>query len=799
MLNAVETLLRRVRRALSRSEWLVRLLGLEKSHGTVPKPGLVLIQIDGLSRHQLEKAIKRGRLPFLRHLLEKHQYRLHSLYSGMPSSTPGVLGELFYGVRCAVPAFSFFDRATRSVFRMFEPQAAKEIEERMRDKGVPLLAEGSAYGGIYTGGAQESHFCVASIGLSDLFHRKHPLRLLLLFLLNVYSLIRTGILFVIEFSLALIDCMRGLIAGQDLWKEIKFVPSRVGVCILMRELATIGVKMDVARGLPVVYLNLVGYDEQSHRRGPTSRFAHWSLKGIDDAIARIWRAAQRSSRRDYDVWVFSDHGSEDTLSYVREHGRTVQEAVAQVFEEVSKDVVVAGRKNRAIQSKRSHAYLPWRSLHRHGHRDGHKRDEERGEPKRLVVTAMGPVGHVYFNRPIESQERVRLAKALVERAEIPMVLAVEGPDKVRVWTKDGQFVLPEQAASVLAPDHPFLAEVAEDLVALCHHQDAGDVVISGWNRTGRCYSFPSENGAHAGPGLEETHAFALMPVDAPLSWRPEGHLRPASLRQAALRHLGREATPAQVVPTLISEKNTLRLMTYNVHTCVGLDGKLSPHRIARVIARYKPDVVALQEVDVGRARTNHTDQAKVIAECLEMEYHFHPAMRLEEEAYGDCILSRLPMRLIKAGPLPTLAGWNLCEPRGALWVAADLGPTTIDLINTHLGLRARERFRQVQALLGDDWIGGNGRTHPVVFCGDFNAWPRSAVWNLCTDRFRDVQIGARARKPRCTWSGRYPIARIDHIFVNPQVRVVRVDVGDDHLARVASDHRPLFAEIQIRW
>jgi endonuclease/exonuclease/phosphatase family metal-dependent hydrolase len=555
--------------------------------------------------------------------------------------------------------------------------------------------------------------------------------------------------------------------------------------------------MDVARGLPVIYLDLVGYDEQSHRRGPTSRFAHWSLKGIDDAISRIWRAAQRSSRRDYDVWVFSDHGSEDVLSYAREYGRTVQEAVTQVFDQVSRGSIAEELNHRAPTAQPLHAHLSWRTLRRRSRleNDG---DEGRSEPsKEVVVTAMGPVGHVYLNRPMEGFEYGRFAQALVEHAKIPMVLVPAGPDGARVWTREGQSILPDQAASVLAPDHPFLTEVAEDLVALCHQPNAGDLVLLGWNRTGRCYSFPSENGAHAGPGLEETHAFALTPVDAPLPNRPEGYLRPASLRQAALRHLGREVVPIRAAPASLSPENTLRLMTYNVHTCVGLDGKLSPHRIARVIARYRPDVVALQEVDVGRARTNHTDQAKVIAECLEMEHHFHPAMTLEEEAYGDCILSRLPLRLVKAGSLPGLAGWKPSEPRGALWVTVELGSTSIDLINTHLGLRASERSVQIQALLGDGWVGGDGWLRPVVLCGDFNASPRSTVWGLCTDRLRDVQVEAGTQKPRCTWFGRYPIARIDHIFVSPQVRVVSVDVGDDHLARIASDHRPLFAELQI--
>ena len=97
---------------------------------------------------------------------------------------------------------------------------------------------------------------------------------------------------------------------------------------------------------------------------------------------------------------------------------------------------------------------------------------------------------------------------------------------------------------------------------------------------------------------------------------------------------------------------TFRLMTYNVHRCVGTDRKLDVERVAEVIAAERPDVVALQELDVGRARTQSVDQAHRLAELLKMSFHFHPAMAVEEELYGDAILTALPERRIKAQGLP---------------------------------------------------------------------------------------------------------------------------------------------------
>src|SRR4029078_12710131 len=88
-------------------------------------------------------------------------------------------------------------------------------------------------------------------------------------------------------------------------------------------------------------------------------------------------------------------------------------------------------------------------------------------------------------------------------------------------------------------------------------------------------------------------------------------------------------------------------MTYNVHRCVGADGRADPRRIADVIAACQPDMVALQELDVGRLRTGGIDQAHAIAAPRAMWLAFQPALQVEEELYGDAILTALPMRLMK--------------------------------------------------------------------------------------------------------------------------------------------------------
>lgn len=236
----------------------------------------------------------------------------------------------------------------------------------------------------------------------------------------------------------------------------------------------------------------------------------------------------------------------------------------------------------------------------------------------------------------------------------------------------------------------------------------------------------------------------------------------------------------------------IRLVTYNVHSCRGMDGKVDPLRIADVIARCDADIVALQELDVGRMRTGGADQAQMIAAHLNVVSHFHPAFHLDDEQYGDAILTALPSRLVKAGPLPSIG-----EPRGAIWVSVDLGGVELQVINTHFGLRRRERANQAATLLGPGWLGSPGcRDAGCVLMGDFNAVPSSVVYRTLARGMRDVQVreGARAR---ATFPSRLPLLRLDHIFTGAGIVPVEAEVVSDLRTRTASDHLPLLATVEI--
>lgn len=522
---------------MSRNEWAVWLLRLPRATGPSDQPGLILIQVDGLSRHQFNKAFRRRRMPFLRRMLRRRQFRLRTLYSGLPSITPAVQAELFYGVRGTVPCFCFRDRDSGRSVRMFDPAATAKVQARMHQAGEGLLHGGSAYCDIFSGGAAEPHFCPAEFGWGRLWRAVHPIRFAVFMLLHVDSAIRVLAMMSLELVVAISDCARGLIARQNLKKELGMVPARVAVGILMRELITIGASIDTARGLPVIHINFLGYDEQSHRRGPDSRFAHWSLRGIDRAIRRVWRASHRSLRRKYQVWVYSDHGQLRTTAYTKVMGKSIQQAVAEVFR-------TTPAKAEDPAAHQIAEYGRWQWAVREGlaklfpGRDRGKTNGVTTQRDEIMVTAMGPLGQIYCP-PFESAaERDAIARRLVDEARIPLVLAPDGEGEAIAWTQAGQFRLPRDAREVLGPRHPFLKEAARDLVAICHHPDAGELILSGWSRTGRSISFSQETGSHAGPSIDETRAFALVPPDADLPASVKGYLRPSDLREAALVRLG---------------------------------------------------------------------------------------------------------------------------------------------------------------------------------------------------------------------------------------------------------------------
>ncbi|MDO8540324.1 MAG: endonuclease/exonuclease/phosphatase family protein [Opitutaceae bacterium] len=796
MFAKIESCVHGLRRRLSRAEWAVRHLGLTPSEGTSEAPGLLLIQIDGLAREQLERALASRRMPFLQRLLQREGYRLHTFYSGLPSTTPAVQAELYYGVRSAVPAFSFFDRGLKKLGRMWDPDWAKAHEAECAKLSDGLLKGGSSWSNIYTGGAGqwESHFCAASIGLGDMWRTKKIRNIFVFIVLNATAAFRIAGLIALEFFVAIGDMVRAVGRGRRPDRELMLLLSRVFVGVGLRELLMLSGQIDVARGLPIVHINFVGYDEDAHTRGPASRLAHFSLRGIDRAIKHLLRAAHRSRRRDYAVWIFSDHGQEMTRSFPDEFPGGVEEVLRACLE-------ISARHDQAWRA-RSNAWKSSQWLSR-GRFNQARLERERAadramqeQEKTFTVAAMGPVGHVYFTEPKTDAQRRALAQRLVTQGHIPGVLLRAEDGTITWFHRGGETRVPDEVAPLLPHPEPLRRQIARDLGLFCENPNAGDLVLVGWGPAEEsAWSFAPERGAHGGFGPRETQGFVLLPANTPL---PEGaghFIRPTALRTAALYHIGRCETPD--CRTIAEERTVVRLMTYNVHGCSGMDGRVSPRRVARVIRGEMPDIVALQELDLGRRRSRAEDQAAIIARELGMHAVFCPTVTRGEEHYGHALLSRWPIEVVKRARLPhdPTSWWQ--EPRSAMWARVDVNGRVVNVITTHLGLGRRERVLQAKELLGPGWLGDIPADEPVLLCGDFNALPGSMPYRLVASRLRDAQAPLNGHRPLGTFSSVQPLVRLDHIFLSPLLERQQVRVVRNALTRVASDHLPLVADFRV--
>ena len=243
----------------------------------------------------------------------------------------------------------------------------------------------------------------------------------------------------------------------------------------------------------------------------------------------------------------------------------------------------------------------------------------------------------------------------------------------------------------------------------------------------------------------------------------------------------------------VPDSSKLRVATYNVHGCCGMDRHRSETRIAEVIAELGVDLVGLQELDLSRTRSGGVDQAGLIAERLGWHRYFHPAMQTGAEHYGNAILSRYPLALRQACALPGTGTFYCRESRVAISmdVETPLGP--VHIINTHFGLGRSERLLQAQ-LLNDELLATGSADTPLILLGDFNSLPGSRTHRALATHLRDARKLVAPVRAFRTFPTSFPAFAVDHIFVNAALHALGLDVHRSPLARVASDHYPLVAE-----
>jgi endonuclease/exonuclease/phosphatase family metal-dependent hydrolase len=241
-----------------------------------------------------------------------------------------------------------------------------------------------------------------------------------------------------------------------------------------------------------------------------------------------------------------------------------------------------------------------------------------------------------------------------------------------------------------------------------------------------------------------------------------------------------------------TKRPPLRVVTYNVHRCRGLDGRTRPGRIVEVLREVEADIIALQEVvsrDDGGVENN---QARFIAESLGVNYQLGENRKLRGAAYGNVVLSRYPIRVVKNHDL-SVEGY---ERRGCLHIDVVVDDAVVHVFNVHLGTDFLERRHQGRRLADVEILRQAGLTGPRLLLGDFNEWTPGLTTRLLGSHLKSVDIAKHLRRRR-TYPGVLPFMHLDHIYHDDTLELQALKLHRTRKALVASDHLPLIADFRL--
>jgi endonuclease/exonuclease/phosphatase family metal-dependent hydrolase len=244
----------------------------------------------------------------------------------------------------------------------------------------------------------------------------------------------------------------------------------------------------------------------------------------------------------------------------------------------------------------------------------------------------------------------------------------------------------------------------------------------------------------------------------------------------------------------VTAGSAIRIATYNVHKCRGLDRRTDPLRIAAILRELDADVIALQEImDLQDGDPVHDQARSLKAQLPGYEAQFGSARVHLGGPYGNMTLSRLPVRFWRNHDLT----WRRRERRGCLHTDVEAGGCVLHLFNVHLGTGFVERRFQGRALLSPDLLGHAALSGPRVVVGDFNEWTRGLASRLMAENFDSVDMKAFARFGR-TYPGLLPMLHLDHFYFDRKLKLKSFRVHRTRTSLVASDHLPLLAEFEVR-
>jgi hypothetical protein len=506
-----------------------------------------MLQIDALAYSDLRRALELGLCPTISRLL-REGFALRRWFCGLPSATPYCQAGMFHGENDGIPAFRFYDKAARKVITCNAPHGVQYIRDRIHSPGA--LAGGSSYVNLLDGDAQTVAFTVATREKMSVYRRLGGTRMALLMALHPIRMARMVLQGAFEWLLEEWERARGELAGRVTHSEGIFPFVRILSNVVVRELQTMAILLDVYLGVPIIYSTFMQYDELAHHFGPSSKQALVDLRRTDARIAEIWRMAQLAGGRGYDLVILSDHGMTPALSYRVQYGESLGTTVQLILDEtlvkgvegprslasysedteysdIGPEVVEAvAQLTPASFGARSSVrrFRDWLRS-RYGLREIIFPEKYRiDRTNDVVVTYSSCLALVYFAATEQrlSLEQItadarwaRLHDRLIAHPGIGLVATISRGG-VNLAGKHGRAILREGQVEIVSGENPLEIFGTEPYVlraveSLVNQPNAGDVVLFGSFDGYDIISFDDQVGAHGSAGGDQVYPFIISP------------------------------------------------------------------------------------------------------------------------------------------------------------------------------------------------------------------------------------------------------------------------------------------------
>jgi uncharacterized membrane protein YvlD (DUF360 family) len=510
-------------------------------------PGLLVVQVDGLSMPVLQAAIRTGRMPFLASLLRSGSHRLVEWRCRVPSMTSASQAGILLGRSDDIPAFRWYEKSEQRLVVSNHPADAAEMEGRLGGLEAELLTGGSSVSNLFSGGAARSVLTASTLDVGpDLLLGDRAASEFWAYLVNPYNLVRGIVLTIgmvfLEWYQARRERIRDVRPRMD--RGGAFPLLRAVSSIILRDLATSAVVEDLQRGAPIVYVDLLNYDEIAHHAAPERGEAMRELESVDRQVRILVRGAENAPRP-YRLVLLSDHGQSVGDTFRDRTGFGLDEVVARLMAgrptvgSAMSDAEGYGRLNTFLSAVIRRPGLGPRVARRALRRrvrggivelgpTGRERDRA-GERPEVVVCASGNLALVYLNEwPVRatleeiSERHPGLVERLAAHAGIGFVMVRSAARGALVIGPAGIRVLEDDSLEGLDPLAPFDPATADDLRRLAAMSRVGDLVVnSAYDpSTDAVASFEKLIGCHGGFGGPQTRPFLVVPAEVDLGEGP---------------------------------------------------------------------------------------------------------------------------------------------------------------------------------------------------------------------------------------------------------------------------------------